>query len=91
MFERFITEFFGTLLMVYILLMTKSPITVGSTLILIMLLSRPSSSGYFNPAITIAMSTYGMIQKSDVIPYCLSQALGGIQLFKFTIIYIVNV
>lgn len=87
MFERFLTEFFGVLLLVYILLITKSPIAVGATLVLVMLLSRGSSSGYFNPAITIALSTYGIIQKSDVLPYCLSQVLGGIvgvQLFKFT-------
>jgi glycerol uptake facilitator-like aquaporin len=87
MYENFVTEFFGTLLLVYVLLATKSPVAVGMTLILIMLLSRHTSSGYFNPAITIALSSAGMMDKSDVMPYCLSQDLGGIvgiQLFKFT-------
>jgi glycerol uptake facilitator-like aquaporin len=68
-------------------LITKSPIAVGSALIIILYLSQRMSSGFFNPAITIALSTFGLIQKSDVLPFCLSQVLGGIvgvQLFKIT-------
>ncbi len=87
MYQKFLTEFFGTLLLVFILLTTKSPIAVGATFALILLLSRGSSNGYFNPAITIVLSSIGMISKTDVLPYCLSQILGGmigVQLFKFT-------
>ena len=87
MYQKFITEFFGTLLLVFILLTTKSPLAVGATFALILLLSSGSSKGYFNPAITIVLSSIGMISKTDVLPYCLSQILGGmigVQLFKFT-------
>ena len=87
MYQKFITEFFGTLLLVFILLTTKSPLAVGATFALILLLSSGSSKGYFNPAITIVLSSIGMISKTDVLPYCLSQILGamvGLQLFKFT-------
>ncbi len=86
MYQKFITEFIGTLLLVFILLITKSPIAVGATFTLLMMLSR-GSKGYFNPAITIVLSSMGVIQKTDVLPYCLSQILGGmvgVQLFKFT-------
>ena len=87
MYQKFITEFIGTLLLVFILLITKSPIAVGATFTLLLLLSRGSSKGYFNQAITIVLSSLGMISKTDVLPYCLSQIFGGmvgVQLFKFT-------
>ena len=87
MYQKFITEFIGTLLLVFILLTTKSPIAVGTTFTLLLLLSRGSSKGYFNPAITIVLSSMEMMPKTDVLPYCLSQILGGmvgVQLFKFT-------
>lgn len=87
MIEKFLTEFLGTLLLVYVLLTLKSPIAFGTTMILIMILSRGTNTGYFNPAITISLSSIGMIEKIDVLPYCLSQILGGIvgiQLFRIT-------
>jgi glycerol uptake facilitator-like aquaporin len=76
MIEKYATEFIGTLVLVYIILITKSPIAIGLTLTSILLLSN--KNGHFNPAVTVALSYAGMLQKNDVLPYCLSQVFGGI-------------
>jgi glycerol uptake facilitator-like aquaporin len=75
--EKYITEFVGTSILVYVILITKSPLAIGITLTAIILASN-KSSGHFNPAVTIALSFAGMIQKREVLPFCLSQIFGGI-------------
>jgi aquaporin Z len=52
---------------------------------LILLLSTNISGGYMNPVVTIAMSSFGKIPPSDVLPYCLAQVFGGLvalEIFK---------
>jgi glycerol uptake facilitator-like aquaporin len=86
MSRKFIFEFIGTLILVYVLLATRSPIALGLTLAIIVLFSKNRSCGYFNPAITIALSVGGQIENIDVLPFCLSQIFGaimGIYLFNF--------
>jgi glycerol uptake facilitator-like aquaporin len=77
-FEKYLVEFTGTLLFVYVVLTTQNPIAIGAVLALILLLSTKISIGYMNPAITIVMSSLGKIHPSEVLPYCLAQVLGGL-------------
>lgn len=77
MIEKFVTEFLGTLILVYVLLVTRNPVALGLIFTVIMLFTK-CKNGYFNPAITIALSFIGIIEKFDVLPYCLSQIIGGI-------------
>ena len=85
MFEKYLVEFVGSLLFVYVILATKNPLAISATLALILLLSANISSGYINPVATIVMSSSGIIAPSDVLPYCLVQVFGGLvalEIFK---------
>jgi glycerol uptake facilitator-like aquaporin len=77
-FENYLVEFTGTLLFIYVVLATQNPIAIGASLALIILLSSKISGGYMNPAITIAMSSFGKLPPSEVLPYCLAQVFGGL-------------
>jgi aquaporin Z len=75
---NYLVEFLGTSFLVYIFLATASPIAIGISLSLIILLGRNISGGYFNPAVTIVMASVGQLPTGDIIPYCASQILGGL-------------
>lgn len=82
MLKKYLVELVGTFLFVFIILVTKKPILICMTLAAI-LMTCPGS--HINPAVTIALSTFGELPSSDILPYCLSQALGGVaavQLYK---------
>ncbi len=78
MFEKYIVEFFGAALLVYIILATGNPLAIGATLALIILLTSGISGGHINPAVTIVLASAGKLPANDVLPYCLSQILGGL-------------
>ena len=78
MFEKYIVEFFGTMLFVYIILATNNPLIIGVTLALVILLSSGISGGHINPAVTVALASAGLLPPNDVLPYCLSQIMGGL-------------
>ncbi len=78
MFEKYIVEFFGAALLIYIILATGNPLAIGATLALIILLTSSISGGHINPAVTIVMASAGKLPANDVLPYCLSQILGGL-------------
>lgn len=85
MFQKYLVEFVGTLLLVYVILAIGDPLAIGATFALVILLAQNISGGYMNPAVTIVMSSYGKIPISDVLPYCLVQVFGGLialELFK---------
>ena len=47
-------------------------------LALIILLTAPVSGGHINPAVSLVMASIGKIETSELIPYMLSQLLGGL-------------
>ena len=47
-------------------------------LALIVLLTANISGGHINPAVSVVMASVGKIDTSDLIPYILSQILGGL-------------
>ena len=88
MFKKYLVEFTGSILLVYIILATHNPIAIGAIFGLIIMFTSKISSGYLNPAITIIMSALGRISPSEILPYCLSQVFGGfvaLELYKHTI------
>ena len=78
MLEKYIVEFFGTALFIYVILATNNPLAIGATLALVILITNTISNGYLNPAVTIAMASAGQLSPTDVLPYCLAQILGGL-------------
>jgi len=76
--QKYIVEFFGTTLFVYIILATGNALAIGATLALLILLMGGISGGHVNPAVSIVMAAAGKLPTTDLVPYCLAQILGGL-------------
>jgi glycerol uptake facilitator-like aquaporin len=78
MIQKYLAEFAGTIFFVYVILATGNPLAIGAALALVILLTSNISGGHINPAVSIVMASAGKISTSELIPYCLSQILGGL-------------
>ena len=76
--NKYLVEFLGTAFFVYVILATGNPIAIGAALALIILLTAPVSGGHINPAVSLVMASIGKIETSELLPYMLSQLLGGL-------------
>jgi aquaporin Z len=76
--QKYLAEFLGSLFFIYVILATGNPLAIGAALALVILLTQQISGGYANPAVSIAMAAAGTISTSELIPYCLSQIMGGL-------------
>jgi len=76
--QKYIVEFFGTMLFVYIILATGNALAIGATLALLILLMGNISGGHVNPAVSIVMAAAGKLPTTDLVPYCIAQILGGL-------------
>ena len=88
MFLRYLAEFFGSVILVYILLKTRNVLAVGAIYFLLILITIKFSGGLFNPMITIIITMFNQISKTDMFLYILAQILGGIvglQIYKQTL------
>ncbi len=77
-FNKYIVEFLGTLFLTYIILLTGNYLAIGAALAIPVYLGGNISGGAFNPAVAIAMYYQGKLPVADLIPYILSQVLGGL-------------
>ena len=83
--NKLLAEFLGTLLFLYVILATGSPIAIGIALMLSIMIFGPFSGGNFNPAVTIMMVAKGSLPAADLLPYIVAQIAGGLaalELFK---------
>ena len=71
-------EFLGTLLFIYVILATGSPIPIGIALIVVIMLFGSFSGGHFNPAVTVAQVAKGALPASELLPYIVAQVAGGL-------------
>ena len=76
--QKYIVEFFGTILFVYVILATGNALAIGATLALLILLMGGISGGHVNPAVSIAMTAAGKLPTTDLVPYCIAQILGAL-------------
>lgn len=76
--QKYIVEFFGTILFVYVILATGNALAIGATLALLILLMGGISGGHVNPAVSIAMASAGKLPTTDLVPYCIAQILGAL-------------
>ena len=76
--QKYIVEFFGTILFVYVILATGNALAIGATLALLILLMGGISGGHVNPAVSIAMTAAGRLPTTDLVPYCIAQILGAL-------------
>jgi aquaporin Z len=86
--NKYIVEFLGTFLLMFVILTTGNYLAIGAALALGVLLGGSISGGSFNPAVTVSLLAAGKISASDVIPYIIVEIAGGLagfQLYKMLI------
>ena len=76
--NKYLVEFLGTAMLVYVILATGNWIAIGVTLAIIALLGGPISGGAYNPAVAISFYTAGKLSKTDLLPYIIVEILGGL-------------
>ena len=76
--QKYLVEFLGAVVFVYVILATGNPVAIGAALALIILLAANISGGHINPAVSIAMASAGKLPVNDLLPYCLAQIFGGL-------------
>ena len=76
--NKLLAEFLGTLLFLYVILASDSAIAIGIALMVSIMIFRPFSGGYFNPAVTIMMVAKGTFPPTELLPYIVAQVAGGL-------------
>jgi glycerol uptake facilitator-like aquaporin len=76
--QKYLVEFLGAILFIYVILATGNPLAIGATLAIVILLTSSISGGHINPAVSVAMAVAGKLPVADLVPYCLAQILGGL-------------
>jgi aquaporin Z len=76
-YKKYITEFLGSVLGMYVLLTSKNYLAIGAALSLASFLGGTISGGAFNPAVSLALLYDGKMKNIDIIPYIISQILGA--------------
>jgi glycerol uptake facilitator-like aquaporin len=80
--NKYLVEFLGTLLLVFVILATGNYLAIGSALALAILLGGSISGGSFNPAVTMTLLAAGKLAASDVVPYIVVEVAGGLAAFQ---------
>ncbi len=83
--NRYLVEFFGTLILSFVIFATNNYLAIGAALALAVFMGGAISGGAFNPAIAIAMVQAGKLATDDLMPYIVAQvggAIAGFQLVK---------
>ena len=75
--NKYLAEFLGTVIFVYIILVTGNPIAIGITLGLVIMAIAPISGGHVNPAVSATMAMLGKLPRKDLLPYIAAQLAGG--------------
>jgi aquaporin Z len=76
--QKYLVEFVGAILFVYVILATGNPLAIGAALALIIMMASGVSGGHINPAVSITMAAAGKLPVKDLVPYCLAQIMGGL-------------
>jgi aquaporin Z len=79
--NKYLVEFLGTMLLVFVILATGNWLAIGSALAIAILLGGSISGGMYNPAVSIALYSAGKLPKNEVLPYIIAQILGGLAAF----------
>jgi len=76
--QKYLVEFLGAVVFVYVILATGNPLAIGAALALIILLAANISGGHINPAVSIAMASAGKLPTAEIVPYVVSQVFGAL-------------
>ncbi|HEY2329786.1 MAG TPA: MIP/aquaporin family protein, partial [Verrucomicrobiae bacterium] len=84
--KKYLVEFIGTFFLVLTVGMTVivpgigslAPLAIGAALMIMVYAGGHVSGGHYNPAVTLAVWLRGRCAACDVVPYWISQILGGL-------------
>lgn len=81
--QRFIYEYIGTVIYLYVIITTGNAFIIGGTLIICLLVGKAIfkdkfNNINFNPAVSIMMSLAKKMSLRDLAPYIFCQIAGGI-------------
>jgi len=75
---KYAVEFFGTIILLFIIIATENPLAIGAALSIIVHFGGPISGGDYNPAVTILMVLSGKLPREELIPYIIAQVAAAI-------------
>lgn len=75
---KYLVEFIGSLFLTFVILTTGNAFAIGSALALVIILTQNISGGYIIPTTAIIMASIGILDPSELFPYCIFQILGGL-------------
>jgi aquaporin Z len=73
-----LVEFVGSLLFMYVIILTGNAFAIGATLALCIYLGGKISGGNFNPAVTIMLVLGKKQDMGTLVPYIVAQVAGGL-------------
>ena len=76
--KTYIIEFFGTLLLTFVVLATGNWLAIGAALAIGAYFGGPISGGAYNPAIALAFLACKKINTEEIIPYIVFEIAGGL-------------
>jgi aquaporin Z len=82
MMNKYLVEFLGTMLLVFVIFATGNYLAIGAALAVGVMLGGAISGGAFNPAVAIALMYSGKLSRSDLIPYIVAQVAGALVGFE---------
>ena len=81
MLNKYLVEFLGTFLFLFVIINTGNFIAIGFTLALVIYLGGKISGGNFNQAVSVMMAVAGKLPIQDLAGYISAQILGGLAAF----------
>jgi glycerol uptake facilitator-like aquaporin len=76
--DKYLVEFFGTMLIVFVYLVSGDALATGAATAVAILVGSKLSGANFNPVITLVMGASGKQSTNETFPYIMSQFLGGL-------------
>lgn len=86
--NKYLVEFLGTMLLMFVVLTTGNWLAIGIALSIAILLGGAISGGAFNPAVALSLYYAGKLSKSDVMPYIIVEILGGLSAVYLYVQYV---
>ena len=76
-FKKYITEFLGTLFLVFVVLTTGNWLAIGAALAIGCYLGGPISGAAYNPAVALSYLATNKINTNEVVGHIVFEILGG--------------
>jgi glycerol uptake facilitator-like aquaporin len=77
--NKYLLEFLGTAIFLYVILATGNALAIGATLALLTLVGISLGGvGHYNPAVSIIMASAKKIPINDLVPIVILQIFGGL-------------